>query len=53
MEKAGHMFKNEGLVEKGQAKRQTAGGDNDNYGSNDNSNDNYGSNDNNNNNNNY
>jgi hypothetical protein len=32
MEKAGGMLKNEGMVEKGQAKRQNAGG-NDEYGS--------------------
>jgi hypothetical protein len=49
LEKAGHALKNEGLVEKGQAKREAAGsggnygssGQGDSYGSNDNSNNNY------------
>jgi len=46
MEKAGGMFKNEGLVEKGQAKRAAAG--NDEFSSSGNS-DSYGSGNNNNN----
>jgi len=45
MEKAGGLFKNEGLVEKGQAKRNAAGADvgSDSYGSGNtgSSNDNY------------
>lgn len=47
MEKVGGVFKNEGLVEKGQQKRANAGnddygsGNNDNYGSSGNDNSNY------------
>jgi hypothetical protein len=40
MEKAGGMLKNEGMVEKGQAKRENARG-NDDYSSSGNNNNNY------------
>jgi hypothetical protein len=51
LEKAGSVLKNEGLVEKGQAKRGNAG--NDEYSSNSNSNSGYGNSGSNNNNNDY